>query len=126
MLGYDCHLLTCLLSQARVRLVQERTTTNTLVVNQSPEPDRLSCGCRCRPQHTLKPSNNTPTASFTADSPLVPNPPPDVIPYYPEDDTPDVLLDAGARDELNHQQDAFLSHILTLGALPLSVGQWPF
>ena len=64
--------------------------------------------------------------SFPPDSPLVPNPAPDVMPYPPADDTPDILLDAGARDELDPHQDTFLSHILTLGALPLSVGQQPF
>jgi hypothetical protein len=96
-----------------------------LVTNQTPEPASLSCGCCCHPHHALKPSDATPMASFPADSPLIPNPAPDAIPYHPEDDMPDVLLDAGARDELDHQQDTFLSHILTLGALPLSVGQRP-
>jgi hypothetical protein len=54
-----------------------------------------------------------------------PDPAPDVIPHHPEDNMPDVPLDAGARDELDHQQNTFHSHILTLDALPLSVGQRP-
>ena len=87
-------------------------------INSTPLPDRLSCGCCCHPHHALESTDTTPTTSFPPDSPLVPNPAPD--------DTPDILLDAGARDELDPQQDTSLSHILTLGALPLSVGQQPF
>ena len=34
----------------------------------------------------------------------------------------DELLDAGARDKLNRQQDTFLANILTLGALPIAGG----
>jgi hypothetical protein len=65
---------------------------NYIEVNQTPPPDRLSCGCYCHPHHALKSTDTIPP-----DSPLAPNPAPD--------DTP---------------------HILTLGALSLSVGQQPF
>jgi hypothetical protein len=99
---------------------------NYTEVDQAPLPDSLSCGCCCHPHHALNSTDATPMTSFPPDSPLVPNPAPDVMPYPPADDTPDILLHAGARDELNPQQDTFLSHILTLGALPLSVGQQPF
>ena len=95
-------------------------------VNQTSVPSNLSCGCCCHPHHALKSTAATPPTSFPSDSPLIPNKTPDVMPYPPADDMPDILLDAGARDELDPQQDTFLSHILTLGALPFSVGQQPF
>ena len=56
----------------------------------------------------------------------MPIPAPDILPYRVEDDMQDELLDAGARDKLNHQQDTFLANILTLGALPIAGGQMQF
>ena len=62
---------------------------------------------------------------FPEDGPLIPRPAPDVMVHHETNDLPDVLLDAGARDDLTHHPDSFATHVITLGALPMMAGQLP-
>ena len=102
-----------------------RIANDSLTPSDIPPTPSLSCGCCCTHHHELKPDPEMPMDPFPEDGPLTPRPAPDVMVHHETDDLPDVLLDAGARDDLTHHPDSFATHVITLGALPMMAGQLP-
>jgi hypothetical protein len=104
----------------RVRYICQKFNLPLAPDTQPPASPNINCGC-CHGSHRfgegfvygcLSPLINIPIHNS-----LPTHPTPDSIPL-PEPETPDDLLDVGARDEHTQLEGGFMANLLTLGALP--------